>query len=441
MIRTRDYIDESRYYRPELLRELNLDVSPEELLSAERAFTYADVCGMLESGDTILWLTPHAAVVNPTGIANLQFNESVADDYKFSYFVDGKEIIAVAGSSEKLLEICDVVLRLLAASFVHSVQLCDWSCPGDASINATSLAYLMEQCQSLQALTLEQIVLDEDQIRVIGAYSRPDIKIELIRCEVQSAGTSTLAEVLGQNQGPTSLVDCEMDNAVLANGLRGNSRLKCLILRYSRNNEDGNREVLATAGALKENKGLVDLGLRHDFRLCNETWYAVCDALKTHPTLQVFDIILSTGRPVPPMLLNSRMQALLNMMKMNRSIHTVHLSHYYSQHAIYVRSVIPYLETNRFRLRVRAIQTTHPIPFRAKLLGRALLSARTDANSFWMLLSGNAEVAFLSRTTAIATIANFSTPVTAAATSCANDAAVATSMIAILTTTASVVSL
>jgi hypothetical protein len=111
---------------------------------------------------------------------------------------------------------------------------------------------------SLKALTMEQI--DEDQIRLIGAYSRPNIKIVLTRCQLRSAGTRTLAEVLGHNQGPTSLVDFGMDNA-------GNSRLKCLILRYSRNNEDGNREVLAAAGALKENKGLDDLGLRHDFSL------------------------------------------------------------------------------------------------------------------------------------------------------------------------------
>jgi hypothetical protein len=55
-----DYLDESRYYRSELLLELNLDVSPEELLIAESAFTYADLCVMLESGDMVLWLTKHA---------------------------------------------------------------------------------------------------------------------------------------------------------------------------------------------------------------------------------------------------------------------------------------------------------------------------------------------------------------------------------------------
>jgi hypothetical protein len=38
--------------------QLKLDVSTEELLSAERAFTYADVYAMLGNEDTVAWLTP-----------------------------------------------------------------------------------------------------------------------------------------------------------------------------------------------------------------------------------------------------------------------------------------------------------------------------------------------------------------------------------------------
>jgi hypothetical protein len=35
--------------------------------------------------------------------------------------------------------------------------------------------------------------LDEHYCRLLGAYSRPDLEIELIHCEVTSAGTSALA--------------------------------------------------------------------------------------------------------------------------------------------------------------------------------------------------------------------------------------------------------
>jgi hypothetical protein len=59
---------------------------------------------------------------------------------------------------------------------------------------------------------------------------------------------------------------------------------------------------------------------------------------------------------------------------------------------------------------------TRSIPYRAKVLGRALLSAYTDANRFWILLSGNAEVTFPSTTATIAVAANLpNTPTTAAA--------------------------
>jgi hypothetical protein len=53
--------------RPKDLQELNLDVSTEELLSSERAYTYADLYAMLGNENAVLWLTPHAAVVPDRG--------------------------------------------------------------------------------------------------------------------------------------------------------------------------------------------------------------------------------------------------------------------------------------------------------------------------------------------------------------------------------------
>jgi hypothetical protein len=96
----------------------------------------------------------------------------------------------------------------------------------------------------------------------------------------------------------------------------------------------------------------------------------------------------------------------LDMVKINMSIHTIDLNSCSNEHELFRRSIIPYLLTNRLRPRVRAIQKTRPIPYRAKVLGRALLAVRTDANSFWMLVSGNAKVDFPSRTTTIAATAS-----------------------------------
>jgi hypothetical protein len=82
-----------------------------------------------------------------------------------------------------------------------------------------------------------------------------DLEIDENHC--RSAGASALAEVLGRNQGPTELTYCGTDFSVVADGLRGDSRLECLT------NRDVDEELLAIAGTLKENKGLVVFDLRY----------------------------------------------------------------------------------------------------------------------------------------------------------------------------------
>jgi hypothetical protein len=420
----------------EAFQELNLNVSTEEFLSAETAFTYADLHATLGNGSALVWLTPHAAVVRENWRVALVW-EQLDVSCHFRFTVDGQDVIAFARSSEHLLEICDIVVRLLAVSVVQSVRLFDWRSLDYTSINTPTLAYLMEQCQSLKVLTLRQLKsLDKDCIRVLGAYSRPDLEIILDRCELTSAGASALAEVLGRNQGPTKLVLCEINNLVLADGLRENSRLKSLKLCLSEDIDDGEQELVATANALKENKGLVDLDLLYDFSMSDETWGAICDSLKAHPTIKVLDFRTTDMVALAPAVLKSRIQALLDMVKMNTTIHTMHLDACYSQHELFRGSVSPYLETNRLRPRLLAIRRTLPITYRAKVLGRALLSARTDLNRFWVLLSGNAEVAFPSTTVMIAAAGNLTTPATAAETSTANVAALTTTATASLPTAA-----
>jgi hypothetical protein len=134
---------------PALLQELSMDVSTEELLNAERAFTYADLYAMLGNENAVAWLTPNAAVMPAMAIGIhpwMQMDVSCRSRFK----ADGKELFLLARSFEHLSEICDILLRLLAASVVHSVLLHERdSCRG-LMINAPTLAHLMEQCQSLR---------------------------------------------------------------------------------------------------------------------------------------------------------------------------------------------------------------------------------------------------------------------------------------------------
>jgi hypothetical protein len=434
-IRYRDLALSRGFVRPESLRELNLNVSTDEFLSAsaERGFTYADLYTMLGNRDTMTWLTPHAFILSGVGSGMLYWQ---LNGCRFRFTVDGKNIVAWARSSEALSEIRDVILRLVAASVVYSVIL-----PGSyfrdvTSINAATLAYLMEQCQSLRALTLRFLVLDEDHCRVLGTYSRPDLEIELLYCKITGAGATALAEVLGRNQGPTRLDYCDIDTLLLVNGLRGNSRLKSFSPHISYDFDIRNRDLLAIADAIRENEGLVEWRLRSDDGMMvmnDETWDAICDSLKLHPTLEVLNFsMIYHDAATAPAIITLRVQALLGMMKVNTSIHTIDLRGQYSQHELFRRSVVPYLETNRFRLHVRAIQKTLPIPYRAKVLGRALLAARTDPNRFWMLTSENAELAFLP-TTATTTPAA-SLPTTAIATTTSNPVSVAATAAAVTVT-------
>jgi hypothetical protein len=179
----------------EIPQELNLDVSTKELLSASRAFTYADLYAMLRNEYSVAWLSPRAAV-SREGKNVVHYWGTMDESCCFYFSADRKGIVALARSPEHLLEICNVVLRLLAASDVHSVKIQQpWSSLDRALIIAPNLAYLMEQCQSLKVLSLEELALDKNHCRVLGAYSRPGLEIELIRCKL----TSALAEVLGRN--------------------------------------------------------------------------------------------------------------------------------------------------------------------------------------------------------------------------------------------------
>jgi hypothetical protein len=135
IVQQREHEDNITYERPdcnfEAINELNLDISTDEFLSAGRAFTYGDLHAMLENEDTLAWLTPHAAVARDGGLAVIAWEQQLDQELSCFYFsVDGEGLVGclMASSPEYLLEICDVVLRLLAVSLVQSLRLNDMSC-------------------------------------------------------------------------------------------------------------------------------------------------------------------------------------------------------------------------------------------------------------------------------------------------------------------------
>jgi hypothetical protein len=186
---------ESVRSRRELLQEVSMDVSTEELLSAETGCTYTNLYAMLGNENAVVWLTPHAAVM-PYGGREIHPWMQMDGSCRSLLKADGKELCVLALSPEHLSEICDILLRILAASVVHSVLLDKWNSLQGLLINPPTLAYLMERCQSLKALALFDQEMHSDHCRVLGEYSRPGLEIELTRCGFTSAGTTALTEVL-----------------------------------------------------------------------------------------------------------------------------------------------------------------------------------------------------------------------------------------------------
>jgi hypothetical protein len=182
--------------------------------------------------------------------------------------------------------------------------------------------------------------------------------------------------VPGRNQGPTKLDRCDIDSYIPAGGLRGTCRLRSLTQNIS-----SNQDFLPITRALRENKGLVDLHFWHEYDFCisDETWDAVCDSLKTHPTLKLLRLgpkhAAVGGALLAPAVLTYRIQALVNILKVHTIVQRIYVGpKCYSEHELYRGSVIPYLETNRFQPRLLAIQKTRPIMHRAKVLRQAILA-------------------------------------------------------------------
>jgi hypothetical protein len=80
---------------------------------------------MIENENAVVWLTPHAAVV-PVAWIGIHPWMQMDEPCRSCFNIDGKLLYILALSPEALWEICDVVLRMLAASIVHSVDLEKW---------------------------------------------------------------------------------------------------------------------------------------------------------------------------------------------------------------------------------------------------------------------------------------------------------------------------
>jgi hypothetical protein len=240
------------------------------------------------------------------------------------------------------------------------------------------------------------MTLTEDQCRALATISRLVVEVKLLYCRLADDAAGAFVECLKSDRGPVKLIDCLIDNHVIASALTGNSRVTKLKANYARTNYADSTAAWFTA--LANNRGLVDLDLE-DVNIGDDNWIILSESLKAHLTLTNLNLI--DTRPIlddnGEGLLSDepkkahRTRLLAEMIQANTIMLTIELSRYERDDHIYTEEILPYLETNRYRPRVLAVKKTIERPFREKVLGRALFCVKSNPNLVWMFLSENVD--------------------------------------------------
>jgi hypothetical protein len=295
--------------------------------------------------------------------------------------------------------ICNFLIRLLAISEQRDVYL-QGSSRALSPIDGPALSHFFEHGrENLHAVTLRDMVFDEEHIRVLAAPPQQKLQLALRDCRFSDgdASKNVLLQWLQSGRGPTELYRCVIDSNVIAGALRGNIRLGRLLLCQEKASTAGALELSLIFRALAEDRGLTEFDAFW-YSIGDENWNLLCQSLQNHPTLTSLGLAC-TGpkRPTDKTELSEeqktrRTRALADMLQTNTILHTVRLFSGEYDERIYTESIEPRLETNLYRPRVLAVEKeANDRPFRQKVLGRALNCVKSNPNLVWMFLSGNVD--------------------------------------------------
>jgi hypothetical protein len=182
----------------------------------------------------------------------------------------------------------------------------------------------------------------------------------MISCSLVDDEAGAFVECLHSGRGSVELEQCNIDSQILASALTGKSRVTKLTPDYPSTNDAETAILLA---ALATNRGLEELDLE-DGSISNDNWSILCESLKAHPTLTSLNLRTTSPRSPPSTRVRivqtddqkaHRTRLLAEMMQENTILHTVELSRYERDDQIYTEEISPYLETNRYRPRVLAV--------------------------------------------------------------------------------------
>jgi hypothetical protein len=304
-------------------------------------------------------------------------------------------VAANAEATATVSATCNFAVRLLATYERPGLYINGRDNVSSPISGAGLSLFFQESRESLRQVTLECMVLNEDQCLALATMSRVGVKLEILGCSLSNDAAGAFVECLQSDRGPVELIRCNIESQVLTSALTGNSRVTKFQPIYKRVRNNADMAILFAA--LFNRRGPVNLDISR-FHMSHDNWSFLCESLKAHPTLTSLDLrntmpwrrSCADASVVSDEEKSHRTRLLAETMKENITLHTVHLSEDERDEQIYKESILPYLGMNLYRPRVLAMNKVD-ISLRRAFLGRALQtdSVRNDSNLLWMFLSGN----------------------------------------------------
>jgi hypothetical protein len=182
---------------------------------------------------------------------------------------------------------CDFLLRLLATCEKDGVSIFGNDNVPPPLSGAGLSRFFQESQPCLQKVTLNSLLLSEDQCLALATMSRIDVELVMYRCSLSNGAVDTFVECLQSDRGPIQVELCPIEIQILANALTGNSRVtKLMPTTWGPNDAEG----AVFFRALANNRGLVDLDLS-DHGIRDENWTILCESLQVHLTLTSLNLI------------------------------------------------------------------------------------------------------------------------------------------------------
>jgi hypothetical protein len=372
--------------------EVQLAVPVEEFLLNH--WDWEDMCtfGSGDVIDKVLWIGDMFLVV---GALPIIFHDYACDSVLQAYFVatsGQRQTLTLKkpawGDIPAFTREASVFWRAIMASNSVKVSL---RSNGDHSSGLPSgplLSQFLRESPSLQVLDFRMFDFKEEHCRALATLQGTNLKVKLNECALEPLNAEdTFIEWFRNNEVVTELEDCQMGCRILS-ALSGNNSVKRLSLRFL-----GEKKIRSLAQALPGNMGIEHLTIC-DFDFNNETWSLLFRSLSRHPRVGILSFTSNSSgsplQPLPAALKTARMNAIIQMLRLNTVVHTIDLAVYSRDEEKYQNSILPRLEMNRtcFEAQRQAVKRADP-SIRPQLLGRALHVVRFNPELVYLFLSEN----------------------------------------------------